>query len=109
VTEPIKLLSHDALDELVDTDPIRLRDEAFKMRAEIERLNAYFNTIDRLNEVADADWKQEVDRLKGRVAVLTALLNDPARLVEHLRELRAVLSESEANDETDRLAAGGEV
>jgi hypothetical protein len=33
--------------------------------AEVDRLNSYCNSIDRLNEIADADWKQEVDRLKA--------------------------------------------
>ena len=89
-----KLLSHETLDELVDTDPIRLRDEAFKMRAEIERLT---------------DRRREVDRLKARVGELTSLLNDPDRLAEHLMDLRAVLSGAERDAEIDRLADGGEV
>lgn len=38
MTEPIKLPSYDTLDELVDTDPIRLRDAAFAMRSEVVRL-----------------------------------------------------------------------
>ncbi|TYB69666.1 hypothetical protein FXF51_05760 [Nonomuraea sp. PA05] len=40
--------------------------------SEVDRLNAYVNSIDRLNEIADADWKQEVDRLKAQVRRLEA-------------------------------------
>ena len=82
--EPIALLSHEALDELVDTDPIRLRDVAYAMRAEVERLNA-------------------------RVAELTSLLNDPDRLALHALELRAIYAEADADAERDCLADGGDL
>lgn len=48
-------------------------------------------------------------RLRARVGELTALLNDPDRLAEELRELRAILSETALADEADRLADGGDV
>ena len=36
--EPLALPSYDDLDELVDTDPIRLRDKAWQLRCEAARL-----------------------------------------------------------------------
>lgn len=36
--EPLALPSYDDLDELVDTDPIRLRDKAWELRREVDRL-----------------------------------------------------------------------
>lgn len=50
-----------------------------------------------------------VVHLRARVTELTALLNDPHRLDEHARELRAIYFEADALAEVDRLAAGGEV
>ncbi|MEV7013336.1 hypothetical protein [Streptosporangium sp. NPDC051022] len=38
MTEPMLLPTRDELDLLVDTDPLRLRDKAFALLAEVERL-----------------------------------------------------------------------
>lgn len=44
--------------------------------AEVSRLNAYLNTINRLNEVADADWQSEVDRLKSTARTQAAMISE---------------------------------
>lgn len=55
------------------------------------------------------DTTEELQRLRARVADLTALLNDPDRLAEHLRYLREIDATADADDYRDRLAAGGDV
>lgn len=42
--------------------------EAGQLRSEVDRLNSYVATINRLNQVADQDWRREVDRLKAELA-----------------------------------------
>lgn len=61
------------------------RQDVEDLLAEVERLNAYVNTIDRLNEVADADWKQEVDRLKAELAAARGWLTTAAVVVARWR------------------------
>ncbi|MEV0382325.1 hypothetical protein [Nonomuraea sp. NPDC050643] len=83
----------------VPADPSRDTDlvisEALKgaedLAAEVGRLNKYIDSIDRLNEVADADWKQEVDRL-------TSVAHNQARMIS---EITAACMAAEA--EVERL------
>ncbi|MEU8199502.1 hypothetical protein AB0C10_37535 [Microbispora amethystogenes] len=50
---PADLPTFDHLDELVDTDPLRLRDEAFALRARAGQAEA---AIARVRDLAE-DWK----------------------------------------------------
>lgn len=71
----------DELDELVDVDPIRLRDKALAMRAEAEHLRA---TLARV-----------------RSAMANTLLQGPnAILVVRLADLRAALDGPDASEQT---------
>lgn len=78
---------------------------------EVDRLTKVAHTqAAMLNEITSTCMAVEAerDRLKARVAELTALLNDPDRLAEHLLELRVIYAESDAAAEIDRLADGGD-
>jgi hypothetical protein len=95
MAEPIKLPSHGELDALVDTDPIRLRDEAYAMRAEVERLNAELAEM----ESAAADWaarlaaqKDRADRSANRTR---SLMRTAIRRVGELGTLRDAVADSD--------------
>jgi uncharacterized protein YlxW (UPF0749 family) len=88
MTEPIELPSHDELDELVDTDPIRLRNVAYGLRAEVERLRA------------------EVESLKARLSsaesVMRQALADPVHETRtHLLGLYLAAAQSAQDGDGD--------
>lgn len=86
MSEPIMLLSHDALDELVDVDPIKLRDEAFKMRAEVERLN---EAVQVLGTALQADSMKVVDELKAHADAASLPIEDVERFLKWERDEHA--------------------
>lgn len=71
--EPLSLPSFDELDGLVDTDPIRLRDKAWALLGEVERIKAVAYTQSAmLSEITAACMtaEQERDHLKAELADL---------------------------------------
>ena len=57
-----------------DWDTDRIVGDALRaaedLAAEVERLNAQFAAINRMNRVADGDWEREVERLKAENTAL---------------------------------------
>lgn len=66
------LITHEELDELVDVDPIRLRDEAFKLRARAEQAEAAVARVRRLCELTiKASCRvQAIDQARDTLAAL---------------------------------------
>ncbi|MGI5274690.1 hypothetical protein ACQEUU_37035 [Nonomuraea sp. CA-218870] len=97
--QPIELPSHDELDELVDTDPIRLRDVAFELRAEVERLRRELSDLEGQNALTESHFSSHVaetiieqDALKKRAEKAEAEL---AALREKAETRLAELAEAE--------------
>lgn len=86
--EPLALPSYDDLDELVDTDPIRLRNKAWELRREVAESIVERNALTKRAEAAEA----EVARLKAENAHLDREWQSRGtkviRLDEELRQAR---------------------
>jgi hypothetical protein len=111
--EPLALPSYDDLDELVDTDPIRLRNKAWELRCEAARLA---EDLKRATEVVEAvrqvtgggylpsawsyKWRERAETAESRIAEALDLASrlDPTsghgRVRAFIADLRRVLGEA---------------
>lgn len=106
----VKRLREELAREQEQTRVVRLIGEDNAQRAAYEAMDAErrgWQSRQAIENVTFAELKRDRDRLADRVSELTALLNDTARVTEHLRQLREMDALDGADADRDRLADGG--